>query len=155
MVAITNNLYDNIREDFINKYPFLAFHRMYSDNDITKYELNPINRDLSIYIENYNNDNDIIWGTKYSVIYSRKEPENYQKIDCEIDFVSLKKNDNIGTIPRGYGGCVRLKFKDKVPDITKLLVQDNNENYNDIYNDILYLTTQEVMNKILEELEKA
>ena len=39
--------------------------------------------------------------------------------------------------------------------MTKLLVQDKNENYNDTNNDILYLTTQEVMNKILEELKKA
>lgn len=63
--------------------------------------------------------------------------------------------NNIGIIPKGYGGCIRLNFKDKAPDMTKLLVQDKNENYNDADNDILYLTTQEVMNKILEELEKA
>lgn len=154
MAAITNDLYDNIREEFINKYPFLVFHRMYSDNDISNYGLEPINRDVFLYVENYSNGNDIILGTKYNVIYSRKEPKNYQKIDCEIDFVSLKKNDNIGLIPRGYGGCVRLKFKDKIPEMTKLLVQDKNENYNDSNNDILYLTTQEVMDKILEELEK-
>ncbi|WP_445432107.1 hypothetical protein [Chryseobacterium indoltheticum] len=155
MTAITNDLYDNIREDFINKYPFLAFHRMYSNNDISKYELNPINRNTSIYVENYSNDNDIILRTKYNVIYNRKEPKNYQKTDCEIDFLSLKKNDNIGIIPKGYGGCIRLNFKDEVPDMTKLLVQDKNENYNDTDNDILYLTTQEVMDKILQELENS
>ncbi len=37
-----------------------------------------------------------------------KNLKNYQKTDCEIDFLSLKKNDNIGIIPKGYGGCIRL-----------------------------------------------
>ncbi|MDF2551615.1 MAG: hypothetical protein K0R77_890 [Chryseobacterium sp.] len=55
-------------------------------------------------------------------MFSLNAPKNYLKLDCEIDFVSLKKNDNIGIVPKGYGGCVRLKFKDKVPEITKLLV---------------------------------
>lgn len=48
--------------------------------------------------------------------------KGYEKINAELDFVSLKKGDNIGVIPRGYGGIVRLKFKDQVPVITQLLV---------------------------------
>ena len=72
-----------------------------------------------------------------------------------VDFVTLKKGDSIEVIPKGYGGVVRVKFKDRVPEMIKLLVQDENEKYNDSKNDILYFTSQEVMDKILEELEKA
>lgn len=68
--------------------------------------------------------------------------------------MSLKKGDNIGVIPRGYGGVVRLTLKDKIPEITKLLVQSENEKYDDSKNDIIYFTTQEIMDKILEELDK-
>ncbi len=28
-----------------------------------------------------------------------------------------------------YGGIIRLKFKDKVPEITKVLMQDDKEKY--------------------------
>ncbi|WP_176370478.1 hypothetical protein, partial [Elizabethkingia meningoseptica] len=100
------------------------------------------------------NDNDIILGTKYNVVFDRNYPKNYQTIDCEIDFVALKKNDNIGIIPRGYGGIIRLKFKDKVSEITKVLMQDDKDKYDKTKHSFLYFTTQEVMGEILKELEK-
>lgn len=68
--------------------------------------------------------------------------------------MSLKKGDNIGIIPSGYGGIVRLQFENKTPEMVNLLVQSENEKYDNIKNDILYFTTQEVMDKILEELDK-
>ncbi|MCJ8153668.1 hypothetical protein MKJ01_07805 [Chryseobacterium sp. SSA4.19] len=52
-------------------------------------------------------------------------------------------------------GIVRLTFKDKAPEITGFMVQNDREKYDDSKNDIIYFTTQEIMDKILEELEKA
>ncbi|WP_294275798.1 hypothetical protein [uncultured Chryseobacterium sp.] len=95
----------------------------------------------------------MILGTKFNVVFRRKDVKGYEKIDAELDFVSLKKGDNIGVIPRGYGGIVRLKFKDQVPVITQLLVQNENEKYDDSKNDIIYFTTQEIIDKILAELK--
>lgn len=148
--------YDNLFENrfFENKIYFSSLE-MLSDNDIKKHLLEPINRNTFIYLYNVHNDNEIILGTKYNVVFDRNNPKNYQKIDAELDFVSLKKGDNIGIIPRGYGGIIRLKFKDKVPEITKILMQDDNEKYDKNKHSFLYFTTQEVMNEILEELEKA
>lgn len=48
--------------------------------------------------------NDIIIGEKYDIIFSLNSPKDYQKVQCELDFVSLKKGDNIVVIHRGYGG---------------------------------------------------
>lgn len=110
---------------------------------------------MYVYIYHIVRDKDIIIGEHYNIIFNRENPTNYQKIDCEIDFVSLKKNDNIGIIPRGYGGCVRLKFKDKVPEMVKFLKQDQNEKFDKEKHRYLFFTTQVVMDKILEELEKA
>ncbi|TDP60080.1 hypothetical protein BC748_1053 [Flavobacterium dankookense] len=59
-----------------------------------------------MYIKNIRNYYDIILGEKFNIVFNIKEPKNYQKTDCEIDYVSLKENDNIGFIPSGYGGCV-------------------------------------------------
>lgn len=49
---------------------------------------------------------------------------------------------------------VRLTFKDKTPEIIKFLVQNDKEKYDDLKNDIIYFTTQEIIDKILEELDK-
>jgi len=149
------NIFGQLRESGIfNKHPFLGADVMLSNRDIAYYELSPIDTNTYIYIKNIGRDSDIIIGEKYDIIFSLNSPKDYQKIQCEIDFVSLKKNDNIGIIPRGYGGCVRLKFKDKIPEITKLLVQDRDEKFDKEKNQYLYFTTQEVMDKILEELAK-
>lgn len=141
-------------DGFFNNKLNLGADAMLSNKDISFYQLSPIDRNKYVYIKNIGRDNDIILGEKYDILYSRKDPKNYQKIDCEIDFVSLKKGDNIGIIPKGYGGIVRLKFKDKVPEIMNLLMQDKDEVFNKEKHQYLYFTTQEVMDKILEELEK-
>jgi hypothetical protein len=141
-----------MHDGFFKKRNYLGTDAMLSNNDIKHYQLSPINRD--IYIKNISNCNNIILGEKFNIVFNIKEPKNYQKIDCEINYVSLKKNDNIEFIPRGYGGIVRLKFKDQVPEITKVLMQDSYEKYDNEKNSHLYFTTQEVMDKILEELDK-
>ena len=141
-------------EGITKKYPFIGASAMLSNNDITYYQLPSIDRDIYIYIKNIGRDNDIVIGENYSILFSLNNPKGYQKTNCEIDFVSLKKNDNIGIIPRGYGGCVRLKFKDKVPELTKVIMQDGDEKFDKEKHSFLYFTTQDVMDKILEELHK-
>lgn len=134
--------------------PYLGATSILSDNDILKYQLNPINRDEYIYIKNIRNYGDLITGDKFNIIFSMKNPKEYIKTNAEVDFLSLRKGDNIGIMPNGQGGVVRLKFKDKVPEITKLLLQDNNEQFDKEKHSFLYFTTQEVMDRILEELDK-
>jgi|GEM_PF-1918279 len=147
--------YEELYEsNFFDNKPYLSSLEMLSNKNITEKLLDPINRDTCVYIYNVHNDSDIILGTKYDVIFDRKNPKNYQKIDSEIDLVSLKKNDNIGILPRGYGGIIRLKFKDKVPDMTELLVQDDDEKYDKEKHSFLCFTTQEVMDEILDKLDK-
>jgi hypothetical protein len=132
----------------------LGADAMLSNKDISKYQLSPIDRNIYIYVKNIGSYTDIVLGEKYNVIYRRDDPKNYQKTDCEIDFVSLKKNDNIGIIPRRHGGCVRLKFKVKVPEMVKFLKQDNDEKFDKEKHQFIYFTTQEVMDSILEKLDK-
>lgn len=155
MNILTNEVLEKLNEKKIAFNPFLFSHRAHSNSDIKHYDLPIINGDKQIYLDNNRSDFDFIVGTKFNIAFRRKDVKGYQKIDGELDFVSLKKGDNIGVIPRGYGGIVRLTFKDSVPQITKLLVQDENEKYDDSKNDVIYFTTQEIMDKILEELVKA
>lgn len=155
MNILTNEIIEMLNGNNIVLNPFLFSHRSHLDSDIKHYNLPTINKENQLYIDNNRSSFDFIIGTKFNVAFRRKDVKGYQKIDAELDFVSLKKGDNIGIIPKGYGGVVRLKFKDKIPEMCDFLVKNENENYDDSKNDILYFTTQEIMDKILEELEKA
>ncbi|WP_454048273.1 hypothetical protein, partial [Chryseobacterium sp. Marseille-Q8038] len=75
--------YDSLFENifFDNKIYFSSLE-MLSDYDIKKHILEPINRNKCMYLYNVYNDNDIILGTKYNVIFDRNNPRNYQNIDC-------------------------------------------------------------------------
>ncbi len=139
---------------FINN-PILGADAMLSNKDIKFHLLQPINRKEYIYIYNIHNDIDLILGEKYDVVFLREDPRNYEKTEAEIDFVSLKKGDNIGILPSGYGGIIRLKFKNKIPEMTKLLMQDGNEKFNKNKHKFITFTTQKIMDRILEELDKA
>ena len=145
----------NERENLLIKNPFLGAASMLSNKDISKYQLSPIDRNIYMYIKNIRNEGDLLLGEKYNVLFSRNKPKEYVKTDVEVDYLSLKKGDNIGIMPDGRGGLVRLKFKDKVPEITKLLRQNDDEPFDKEKHQYLFFTTQEVMDKILEELEKA
>lgn len=154
MNTLTNEVIQNLEEKKLMFNPFLFTYSKYDNSEIQKLNLPRINNEKQIYLDNNKSSFDFIIGTKFNVVFRRKDVKGYQNIDAELDFVSLKKGDNISIIPRGYGGIVRLTFKDKTPEIIKFLVQNDKEKYDDLKNDIIYFTTQEIMNKILEELEK-
>lgn len=139
---------------FFKNVPYLGADAMLSSKDISYYELDSIDRNTHIYIKNIRNEGDLVQGEKYNVIFSKNNPKEYVKTDAEVDYLTLKKDDNIGIMPDGRGGIVRLKFKNKVPEITKLLMQDSNEQFDKEKYQFIYFTTQEVMDKILEELDK-
>ena len=147
---IFNELND---EGFFNKHDYIGIDSMLSVNDFSKYKLSSVNSNKCFYGFNIRNFNDIVLNKKFNIVFDIKNPEDYQKTNCEIDFVSLKRDDTIGVIPKGYGGIVRLKFNDKVPEITKVLKQDEEEKFDKEKHSYLYFTTQEVMDKILEELD--
>ena len=155
MNILTNEVFEKLNEKKLVFNPFLFSHIAHSESDIKYYDLPTINKEKQLYLDNNRSDFDFVIGTKFNIAFKRKDVKGYQKIDAELDFVSLKKGDNIGVIPKGYGGIVRLTFTDKVTEITKLLLQNENEKYDDSRNDVIYFTTQEIMDKILEELEKA
>ncbi|WP_447636837.1 hypothetical protein [Flavobacterium microcysteis] len=141
-------------EGLFDEFSYLGAQTMLSDKDILWHQLQGINRDEYVYIENTSNYNDILKGEQYNVMFDIKNPKKYQKVFAEIDFVSLKKNDTIDLLPRGYGGVVRLKFKNKVPEMLKILKQDGSEKLDLEKHSYVYFTTQEVIDRILKAIEK-
>lgn len=140
--------------NFFSNIPYLGAMSKLSNKDILHYELDSIDGKKYIYIKNIRNYSDLVLGEQYDVIFSMNSPKNFQKTDVEIDYLTLKKGDNIGVMPEGRGGIVRLKFKNRIPEIIKLLRQGDDEKFDKDKHQYLFFTTQEIMNKILEELEK-
>lgn len=140
-------------DGFFRKVPFLGATAKLSNKNLLDQQLDQIKSD-SIYIDNITNEGDLILGEKFNVIFTKENPRDYIITDAEVDYLSLKKGDNIGIMPKGRGGIVRLKFKDSVPEITKLLMQSTDEQFDKEKHQFIYFTTQEVMDSILEELDK-
>lgn len=128
---------------------------MLSNKDIFKYGLLPIDGVSYVYIKNIRNDGDLVLGEKFNVLFSKEDPKNYVNTEVEVDFLSLKEGDNIGVMHDGRGGIVGLRFKNKIPEIIETLRQNDDDEFNIDKHQFLYFTTQEVMHKILIELEKA
>jgi len=139
---------------FFNNVPYLGAMNILSNKDISIYKLNPIDGEVFIYIMNTRNYGDLVLGDKFNVVFSMDNPREYIKTNAEVDYLTLKKGDNIGIMPNGRGGIVRLKFNGKIPEIIKFLKQDSNEEFNKEKHKFIYFTTQEVMDRILEELDK-
>ncbi|WP_298118378.1 hypothetical protein [Flavobacterium sp.] len=144
----------NEKENLLIKKPFLGAMSMLSNKDISKYKLPKIDRNNYIYIMNTRNEGDLLLGEKYNVIFSIGNPKEYLKSDVEVDYLSMNEDDNIKLMPDGKGGFVGLKFKNEVPEITKFLKQNDDEQFDNNIHSFLFFTTQEVMNKILDELDK-
>lgn len=154
-----STLYDilgelNKQENLLKKNPFLGAISILSPNDILKNNLISDNKGKSIYIRNTRNEGVISLGDKFDVVFSKDNPQNYIKTDATVEELSLKKGDNIGIMPEGQGGIVKLGFLTEIPDIIKLLKQGDSLQFDDKKNSYVFFTTQLVMNAILAMLNE-
>ncbi|WP_426481202.1 hypothetical protein [Chryseobacterium sp. R2ACT005] len=91
MNILTNEVFEKLNENKLVFNPFLFSHRVHSESDIKYYDLPTINKEKQLYLDNNRSDFDFIIGTKFNIAFRRKDVKGYQKIDAELDFVSLKK----------------------------------------------------------------
>lgn len=151
---MTEQIWDELEKRISANYPLLGFHSILSDKEINEKKLPEADKKYSVYIFHYRNLNgDIKVGSKYNVIFRRKAPKEYKKINAEVDFAELNPGKPISVIPAGYGGVCRINFAGGVPKELKLLeVKPAKRTDYDQY-EIMFLTTQEVMDVILQILE--
>ena len=90
--------------------------------------------------------NDILKGAEFDVIFEYDNPNNNYNIRTKIVNFSMRKGQYLDVLPEGYGGGVLIDFLDEIPEIIDVLDRERG-NYK-----ALYLTTQTVMNRILELL---
>lgn len=94
---------------------------------------------------------DIPKNIEFDVIFSRKSPLTYKKTKAVITWFNINANIKTDYLPSGYSGICIVDFPEGKPELLKSLAEFGTDKYGKDY-DELYLTTQEVMDKILEKL---
>ena len=85
-------------------------------------------------------------GNEFNVIFNIEKPNEYIKSFTKLSQIKLRKNLDLDILPEGYGGLVLIDFLEDKPEIIEILNRERAD-----YK-ALYLTTQPVMNRILELL---
>lgn len=107
----------------------------------------------SQYLVIERNNLDITPGLKFDVIFPFSNPSNYINTEAILKFVNVKPNISTEIIPAGYSGIGLIDFPYGKPKILEDLgvfmkQSEDNKEY------ALYLTTQPVMDRILELLNE-
>ena len=95
---------------------------------------------------------DISVNQTFDVIFAKKDPTNYIQIDSRLKLVNVRPSDEITTLYGGMSGLCLVEFSQGIPELLKKLKPFEETYKNEAY-DILYLTTQALMDKIIELLD--
>lgn len=122
-------------------------------NDISKYKnVNPNIPDTSQYLGTGRFNIDVPLGIEFDVIFSRKNPADYRKTHAILKWVNVNPTIETNHLPAGYSGMCLIDFPDGKPDdMFKNLADFNEDTFGKNYEE-LFLTTQAVMDKIIERL---
>jgi hypothetical protein len=155
MKVLSAEIWEKLEEKISKTYPLLIFHDILDDEEIKKQELPDIDHKTSIYVYQHKRfDNVFSIGTRYTRLFSYKHPDKYVAVEAVIDFVRLRKGEQILFIPEGYGGLCRLHFPNGLPKEIEMVPQGTSAKFDRAKHDILYLTTEDVMDKLLENLNE-
>ncbi len=90
-------------------------------------------------------------GIEFNVVFSSKEPNNYINTIAKLKEIKIGRGEKVSTLPKNtYGECL-LEFTYGKPDILSKLSAWG-EKFDSKKNELIFFTTQPVMNRILELL---
>jgi hypothetical protein len=152
----TGDILKGINDAYLQQFPFLAIDRIYTEKDMTEYKLATIDAYKCVYTDNLRMSNDVALGQTYTHIFSYRNPAHFMEVEAQVDWLALKITDtnNRMVIPRGYGGCVRLKFEAGIPGIVQQLPKGRYTPVDLTEKDILLFVTREIKEQMLERWAK-
>lgn len=95
--------------------------------------------------------NDVLCNTKFDILFSHHEVENYVNTNAVLEYVSVNRSYEVELLPKGYSGLCIINFLNGKPELLKKLRPENEQNDLTKY-DKLYLTQRTVLERILNEL---
>jgi hypothetical protein len=94
---------------------------------------------------------DILCNTKFDVLFSHHDVENYIDTDAVLEYISVNRSYEVELLPKGYTGFCIINFPNGKPELLKKLRPE--KEYHDLTKyDKLYLTQSAVLERILNQL---
>jgi hypothetical protein len=92
--VFSDEIWKKLEERASKSFPLLGFHSIFDDTEIKDHELPEIDPKTTIYVYQHRQSHNVFAvGTKYTRLFTYKNPGQYVSLDAVIDFVSLKKGD--------------------------------------------------------------
>lgn len=129
----------------------LSLVRILSNKEVEEVEFKGNTNSTKVFVTGHQ-ELDVIKGTEFDVIFSYNNPKNYLNIRSKILNFSFRKNQYVDVLPEGTGGGVLIDFFNENVEILNKLPKFQSRPIKGT-NETLYLTTQPVMNRIIELLE--
>lgn len=96
---------------------------------------------------------DIPADSKFDVIFSGRDVENFMNVSAVLEYVSYNRSFEVDVVPNGYTPLAIINFPEGKPEILNELRPENEKRDLNKY-DYIYLTEKKVVEKILNELNK-
>jgi hypothetical protein len=90
-------------------------------------------------------------GKQFDVVFELSDPRNYVKSESVLNFVSINSNIDTDVLIGGYSGVCLIDFPKGKPEMLSNLSEFMSTDKSKPF-EMIYLTTKEVMDKILENL---
>jgi len=130
---------------------FLTLNEEVSMEDLRRYRLTEDIPTTSMFIDAKSSYKDIDLDVKFDIIFALHSPLEYKTVASQIKSVAIRPGVNLDKLPKGYSGICLIDFPLGKPPLLKRLRPANGQIDSKDY-DTLYLTTQKVINAILNRI---
>ena len=148
------NIFELMHEAQDNSLENLIFYvsDIIENTEITQYKgLDTNIPETSQYLGTGRHAIDIPIGNNFEVIFAKSNIKNYEKIESSIIYANVNPSIEIDYLPAGYSGICLVNFPNGIPKILSNLPKFNSSRNKN--SDMIYLTSQKTMNRIIELLD--
>jgi len=137
-----------VSTDEFNENPLLLLEELPATRHLANMKPGSLGREVYIIA---GTGKDISVNQTFDVIFAKKDPTNYIQTDAILKYVNIRPSHEITTLEAGMSGLCLVEFSQGIPELIKKLKPFEETYKNEAY-DFLYLTTQALMDKIIELL---
>lgn len=106
-----------------------------------------------ILVECYSYHTNIPTDSKFEVIFLNNDVKNFMNVSAALEYVSYNRSFEVDIVPNGYTPLAIINFLEGKPEILNKLRPESEKRDFSKY-DYICLTNREVVEKVLNELDK-
>lgn len=108
--------------------------------------------DTAVYFSTGGYGFDLEFGKEFDILFLMSKPEEYLKVNSIFISASINPQHKMDFLPAGLTGLGLIRFPEGVPESVNFLSEFGSTEKSG-KDEMIYLTTQSVMDKILENLK--